>query len=540
MGTKFNMRSALLVTCALWATLGCSGSLRAKKFESKSAASNAPPDYTPDGSIYAGLRRLSSEEIDNTLAKILLDATKPASTSLPSDSYLPFDNLVAGQYPQPTLIFALEEMAMSVSKRLLENAAIRNQVIGCQNRPAGDSTCMDSVVAKLGRLFFRRPLAAKERSELLSIAMVESNQAGYFDSGVDVLLRILIQDPRFLYRIEESDSNVAPSIRNASKLSFLILGSGPDDALLSKAEAGLLATRVQLEAEARRLLADPLAIKRAQRFHQMWMRYFISSLPESLNAPARDEADALIARVLFSEKKKWTELLQATQTTVSSTIGQTIYGISGLPTTPILTNLPADRKGLLSLPAILSNGAKFGDTSPTRRGLYIRTNLLCQTIPDPPPTVNPDLPPEPTGGANCKYDRYKAHAVPGSTCIACHQLMDPIGFGLEAYDPLGRKRSYEPNSDGSENVNCPVRASGEVAGVGSFSGPAQLSEVLIQSGQIESCLAQRALEFAAGRTVSSVDSVTLNNLKTKFASGTYQDLILAIVTSDAFAGAAAR
>src|SRR5262249_49843781 len=147
---------------------------------------------------------------------------------------------------------------------------------------------------------------------------------------------------------------------------------------------------------------------------------------------------------------------------------------------------------------------KFGDTSPTQRGKLIRTRLMCQDIPKPPPTVKSDEPP-PKTATNCKIDHYKAISQ-SSTCSGCHSQMDPIGFGLESYDGAGRFRTTQPNAP-----ECAISGQGELVGVGPFNGPAELGELLIQSGQLEPCLVKQLFRFAAGRKVEDEDALTVES-----------------------------
>src|SRR5262249_8527986 len=157
------------------------------------------------------------------------------------------------------------------------------------------------------------------------------------------------------------------------------------------------------------------------------------------------------------------------------------------------------RQGILSMAAFLAVAPMTaGDTSPTKRGKFIRNRLLCQVIPPPPPSVNVDDVNNKASGA-CKIDRYASHRQLTS-CNLCHSQMDPMGFGLENSDLLGRFRTTEPNAP-----QCAIAGDGELANVGKFHGPKQLADLLVQSHSVEPCAARQLYRFVIGRTETGDD-----------------------------------
>ena len=170
-----------------------------------------------------------------------------------------------------------------------------------------------------------------------------------------------------------------------------------------------------------------------------------------------------------------------------------------------------------------------GDTSPTKRGKLIRNRLLCEVIPPPPPDAPADEPPEGEAG-DCKVDRYAAHREPGA-CKACHDQMDPIGFGLENYDLAGRFREHD---DGAPE--CVIEGEGELIGVGTFSGPAELSDLILDSG-IDACVVEQLYIYAMGRRLETDDLPYLESLEGAFtdADHHFDALLLELVADPAFA-----
>jgi hypothetical protein len=244
------------------------------------------------------------------------------------------------------------------------------------------------------------------------------------------------------------------------------------------------------------------------------------------------ETRGLIERVVFDEKRPWQDLFRSDETYVNDLLAEHY----GLPqpgsTTPVWVSYgTSGRRGILSHGTFLSNGAKFSDTSPTLRGLAIRTRLFCQTIHDPPPNVVTDEPIPKTGNIICKKDRYAQHRQ--GACKSCHDQMDPVGFGLEQFDQMGRYRTVEP-----DEPTCPIDGEGELIGIGTFHGPGELADMLIESGALNTCVVTELYRFAAGRfELDDVDQQLVETLAKKLGGGDFKfdDLLLQFVSSDSFA-----
>jgi hypothetical protein len=242
------------------------------------------------------------------------------------------------------------------------------------------------------------------------------------------------------------------------------------------------------------------------------------------------ESNALIERVVFDDKTAWLDVFRSKETFVDDTVARH-YGLPSPGTAakwvPYGTT---GRQGLLSHGTFLSVAGKFNDTSPTQRGILIRERLLCQHIPPPDPSmmVNVDEPPK--GDAVCKYDRYAMHRAGG--CAACHSLMDPVGFGLENYDTTGKYRATEPNLP-----QCRIAGQGELVGVGAFRGPAELANLLLQTGELDRCAVAQLYQFASGRKEQNADDKAFIDLLTRRfrdKSHRFDELLLEYVAQPAF------
>ncbi len=512
----------------------CSGQWHSKSNDSSFFTQNSADHSKPN------LRRLSLAEMDRSIAATLGDQTKPATTWLPPDPRTPFDNDTQAQLISTPLIEGIEQMAVDVSSRFMSDTTRRNQILSCSPSGSGDSNCLLKIIQQFSLALFRQPFDTSSQNALLTYALSQAQSENNFYVGVDIVIRYLLQHPSFIYRFENSQidnpSQTASAYEIASRLSFLIWGSGPDQDLLKAAAAGTLVTKEQRHNQALRLLADTKATKQIQTFHAMWLAYEKLPHESSLSQSMQNEANAMVERIVFTDNRPWIELLNIDQTRID----ENLAAIYGLPTNNINNQnwitLPSNRRGILSTGAFLSVAPKFGDTSPTQRGKFIRERILCQKIPPPPPETNVDSPPPAVNGNNCKVARYEQHRLKGSSCFACHEQMDPIGFGLEQFDRLGQLRQYETLSDGTQNSSCPIEGNGTLAGIGHFSGPKELGQILIQSNQIPPCLIKQYYHFAYGQEATSQQNLYLDQLENKFATsgGKFKDLVLALVDSDEF------
>jgi hypothetical protein len=284
----------------------------------------------------------------------------------------------------------------------------------------------------------------------------------------------------------------------AARLAYFLTGSTTPDWLLDEAEAGALQEADGLAGAATKLFASEPARARVARFHAMWLSYDQLSRT-GISGQMHGETEALLARVIFDEQRPWTDILDSNETFLTPELA-THYGLPSPVTADPESGAgwvsygDSGRKGLFSQGTFLSAVSKFGDTSPTQRGLLVRTRLFCETIEKPPAElmVDVDTPPAVADPDACKQDRY--FMTEEQACSGCHALMDPIGFGLEAFDATGRIRTTEP-----DRPDCPIDGEGDFVGLGTFNGPAELADLAVESGKVEACVARQLYRFAVGR-----------------------------------------
>ena len=484
-------------------------------------------------------RRLSRSELDNTVRDLLGDTTNPTVRFLDEDEYRPFDNDYSVQRASAALINALEVLAEDIAARAMDPAT-RDGLMPCTPSGADDAACFRQTIEVLGKRVFRRPLSEQEITAYLTLQSfaTEDNPLVQHDfyTAVNLMLRSMLQDPEFLYRIEVGTATAEPGIfaldsyEIATRVSYLFWGSTPDDELLGQADAAALGDPAARRAQAERLLADTRARDQLHRFHSMWLGYRAIPHPADLVAAFNLETTKLIDRVAFDEPQSYLNLFLSPDTYLNDTLA-THYGM----TAPASGEgwVPYDdpqRAGILSHGSVLAGFSKFSDTSPTQRGIFVQTRLMCNKISPPPANVNVD---EPPGGADlvCKYDRYEAHRATTS-CAGCHDLIDPIGFGLEAYDVGGRFRATD-----NDHPECPIEGVGELPGYGTFQGPGDLGRKLVESQVLEQCFVKQFYSFAVGRELREQEDGAVSELTTSFQGKDYAltELLLDYVTSERFA-----
>lgn len=440
--------------------------------------------------------RLTQVEINHSLRDVLGDSNNTASTLLSEDEFSPFDNNAGRQLVSPSLIDSVHALAQDVAARVAYDSTKRSVWMPCAPAAADDAECFDATAAKLTRQLFRRKVSDSETTSYRRFLALAA-EASDFYYGVELLISALVQDPEFLYRMERPTGGTLNDYEIATRLSFLLAGTTPDDALLRDADSGALAAATGRANAALRILESDLSKRQMFRIHAMWLGYRSIPHDAQLNAAFQLETEQLIDRIVFTEPRSYLELFQSLETYLTPELADH-YGLPRPEGDQGWVMYPSNsrRAGILSHGSVLSGFSKFDDTSPTQRGIFVRTRLLCQPVQSPPPAVNVDQPPggEEANGA-CKLDRYRAHQEQ-SGCRECHQLFDPIGVGLERFDRAGRYREHD---DADET--CVIDGSGELPGYGTFDGPGELAQLLTQHGAIQNCLVRHLMRYARGTDV---------------------------------------
>jgi hypothetical protein len=517
---------------------GCVGAIGDRAHEDAQGSPNASTGQA----LVSGLRRLTAYEYDRTLSDLLFDDAAGAVLNLPADALSPFDNDYAGQEVSQALIEGAELLAGDISSRLIADAPRRDAIVGCEPTAVRDEACFRSFLEAFGGRALRRPLAEIEIDDRMML-LDGAEEAGDFYFAVDLALRSFLQDPAFLYRVEIGEE-VAPGVRRldgwevASRLSYLLWGSMPDDHLFDLAARGELALPDQVRAAALEMLGDPRALQQIERFHGMWMGYQGLVSGGALADAMRAETHALFDEVI-GEGLPWPELFRWPSTFVTPELAEHYALPAPAAEADWVAYGDTGRAGLLSHASFLAIGGNEERTSPTDRGRMIRELLLCQAIAPPPPGVNASLPNE--GGPTCKTDKYEAHTKGG--CAGCHSLMDGIGFGLETYDGTGKFRTHEPDDPMTEDFDesqCALATDGELVMDDSavpFTGPGELGTLLAGTDAIAACMIRQYYRFAVGRSeLDDVDELLVDGIVSRLPAADlrFDEVVLELASHEAF------
>ena len=389
------------------------------------------------------------------------------------------------------------------------DTASRRKIFVCRPRQRSDeAACATRIITTLARRAYRRPITKEEIPALMTPYRLAGDTGG-FEAGIRLALQRILVSPDFLFRIEVDPANIrsgfayrVSDVELASRLSFFLWSSGPDDELLDLAERGRLRDRAVLERQVVRMLADPRAKTLVSNFVGQWLylRNVEAVLPdpsafpdfdENLRAALARETD-LFFESMLREDRSLLDLLRADYTFLNARLARH-YGMSGIHGTEFrrvtLTN--EERKGLLGKGSVLTVTSYPNRTSPTLRGKFVLENLLGSPPPPPPPNV-PSLKEDKDLGLLTMRERLALHQA-SPVCSSCHSRMDPLGFALENFDGLGRWRTG-------------VDSSGVLPDGTRIDGPAGLRQVLLdRKDQFVTTATERLLTYALGRGVEPFD-----------------------------------
>ncbi len=467
----------------------------------------------------APLRALSAWEY----ARSLLALTGvPASEAFPEGPKLerPFVYAMAWDLPR------LQQLFVEAERQGL--AARDGKLLPCDIAKPFDATCATAFVdAFVGRVV-RRPLSDAERARYVALFELGSGN-GDMASGVELVVEAALLSPLFLHKFylgepTASGSGTTPltPFEVAGRLSYLLAGSTPDDALLQAASNGELLTGESVEAQARRLLAKPDFTQVAQHFHSQWLGLdeldgLVSvELPKALLDSMRHETESFIGHV-FQGTRRLPDLLQLPTSYLDQRLALH-YGVSP----PAQDWLPVELDPTRSFGVLTKGSTLVRFNNPTQRGNFVRERLLCESVPPPPPSVVTTIVIAP---GQTRREAWAEHEA-DPACAACHQLLDPIGFGFENFDELGRFRSTDNG--------LAVDASGMIAPSGEqFVGPEELASLLSQRPGVGTCLTQTWLGYALQRATSEGDDCTVKAADTAFAAANLDvaELLVALVKS---------
>jgi hypothetical protein len=497
------------------------------------------------------IRRLTRFEYNRTVRDLLGDASNPADVLPPEEEVAGFNNQAAALTSSDLLIEQYMKVAEDVSARAVGNMGAL--IPDCDPDVDGNDACASSFIQDFGKRAFRRPLSQSEIERFKSVFdwAIADADLGRFEDGIEVVLEVMLQSSSFLYRPELGEAtpiegDVVPftSWEMATKLSYMLWNTMPDDALFAAAEADELQTKEQIAAQATRMLEDEKARDLVRNFHTQWLQLthldsvtkdtaVYPAYQSSLRGLWKEEIQTFVEQVILEGNGSLETLLTADYSFMNEELagfygGDVLDSVSGPEFRQVQVD-PERRAGFLTSAGLMATHANVNQSSPVFRGKFVREQLMCNTLP-PPPNDLVIVPPELDPNKTTKEQFEEIGANPA--CAGCHTLMNPIGFIFEHYDGIGLWRDQQNGKN--------IDATGDVVQTddidGNYDGALELASALAGSTQVRECVSSQWFRFAYNRTVTTEDSCSIEQLNDVFRSSGFnmKALLVALTQTNAF------
>lgn len=424
----------------------------------------------------------------------------------------------------------------------------RRTIFTCRPASVAEETpCARKILSALARRAYRRPVASDDVSELMAF-FEDGRRQGGFEQGIEMAIRRMLVTTKFLFRMEKDPANAKPgtpyrisNLELASRLSFFLWSSVPDEALLTAAVNGSLARPQVLDRQVKRMLADPKAAALVDNFFGQWLRLrhvgshrpsepLFPDFEHSLKEAVRLETELFVDYIVRKDRSAL-DLIEADYTFVNERLAKhyDIPNVQG-PEFRKVTYPDDHRRGLLGHASMLMLTSHANRTSPVMRGKWVLENILA-TPPPPPPANVPQLPEDQLGSRKSQTmrDKMAAHRA-NPVCSACHSMIDPLGFGLENFDPVGRWRDVDANF-------TPLDTTGVLPDGTSFKTLTDFRGALLAKRELFlRSLTDKLLTYALGRGTEPYDMPAIRKAVANAATTNYRfsALVMEIVTSVPF------
>jgi hypothetical protein len=513
-----------------------------------SASASPSPVPTPFSAAPLQARVLLSYQYANAVGDLLgpvaRAAVKPADDAIINGSS---SVGAASLAVSRAAVETFESNAFAAAQAAMADAAIKAKLITCKPASPTDDACLSTVLTSFGNRAFRRAITAEELTAWKNVAKSAATAYSSFDKGVEFAVAGMLQSPTFMYLAEQgvADAQRPGMVKYtghemAARMAFFLLGSTPPDSLLSAAAGGQLDTVAGVRAQAAALLDTPAARGALDRLFGEWLAFdevthvgkdsaLYPGFNKTLAQAMRQESLLTINAIAADSKRNFLDIFDANFTYVNKALAAH-YGYAAPATDDFIRiDLPAGspRAGVLTQAAFLAAMAHPVETSPTLRGRLVRERLLCESVPAAPPDVITMLAPTPNSATTTLRQRLAVH-VSEPRCAGCHNAMDPIGFGFEKFDSVGKFRTTEKN--------LPIDASGSLDSARKFNDAAELIKLLKADARLPSCVTRVVYRHAVGHVETageqpSLDAVARNAMVQGFS---FRSLLVELVASDAF------
>jgi hypothetical protein len=473
------------------------------------------------------VRRLTHSQYNHTVRDLLGDETRPADQFPEEDFVNGFRNQTSAQDIPPLLAESYNAAAERMARNAFLGGDDASHLLPCKPRSPADGQCAAAFVRRFGHKVFRRPLTPAEQQRYTALLVKEGARSGDFLRGAQLLIEAMLQSPKFLFRLEHGGAARGYDI--ASRLSYFLWDSTPDDELLASAASGALEKPEGLDQQVRRLIGDARARQAVDEFVSEWLRFDLAvnavkdrtiypQFTPELALAMTEETRRLVADLVWNDRN-FMDLFRANYSFLNSDLAA-LYDLPAPANEFDRVPFPAgsERAGFLGQGTFLALTSKPGETSPTVRGYFIRQQFLCHEIPDPPPGTNSNLPPVTAARPETNRERLKEHML-NPTCMGCHSMMDPVGLGFEKFDAIGRHRekqsiTFLPEHHGSNRYAKPVTmeldvdTTGNVTGAkdATFHSPKELGAILAANTECQQCIVKQLFRYAWGRRETVADA----------------------------------
>jgi hypothetical protein len=494
------------------------------------------------------LRRLNRVEYDLCIADLTGLNLSLASRFPPDPSSYGFDNIGDSQVLTPVQVEQYHAAAREVVDQMLAahsegNAEVRIVFFEEPKNEASKAETARKLIERFAARAFRRPVEPEFVDRLLVIWQLSDQRGDSFHTAVGHALSAVLIAPKFLLRIEaepEETDGAFPidDYELATRLSFFLWSRGPDERLLELAAQGELKRDEVLEAEVRRMLLDERSIALVEQFFGQWLGFreiaehqvdakTFPDFNEQLREDMRGEIHAVLAEII-REDRPVTDLIDADYTFLNESLAK-FYGVENVTGNDLQRVGLTDRRrgGLLTSAGLLMLQSDPGRSNVPRRGNFIADRILGDAAPPPPPNV-PPLEASEVNRSETLRQRFERHRS-AAECMGCHAKIDPIGFGLENFDAIGRWRE--------QDAGLPIDAKGELADGRQINGPIELKSWLIEEkSRFIKVLSKNLMIWAMGRGLSSNDECVIREMQTAAAANEdrFSALVVALVKSYPF------
>jgi len=491
------------------------------------------------------VRRLTPTQLERTVADLFPGVDVSGLVAVQSDPLVHgFDNNADTQTATALQVGQFHDAAFAVAAAAMADPT---PWLGCD---VADVPCVQGFLDAFGDRAFRRPITPEESDAYVGFYDEMLAEDGDPAAALQLTVQAFLESPSFLYLVEFGAADIATqgdrvSLTDhevASRLSYFLWDTMPDEALFAAAAAGELSTSTGLEAQAWRMLEDDKAQQSVGNFHRLWLELdevgHIAPDPAtyplwagSYTVDLRDELDDLVQYSAFGPDPTLATLLLSRRTVVEDNGLAQLYGF--VPDGSGVSELPAtERAGVLTRMGWLGATSHPVFASPIQRGVFVLERLMCIPPPAPPADVDTDIPDDSElGPIVTNRDRYEQHSS-DPACFGCHQSIDGIGFGFEHYDAIGAYRAI----DNGESVDASGEfVDGDLSGI-PYDGALEMSELLASSETVHRCAVTQWYRYAMGRSEQLGDQPTLDQLTDAYwgTGGELPQLLVDLVLTDSF------